>query len=51
MRWWTPPQTLTTNAQGVASMRGFLGTYRLTTGTKTQAFELTRGKNEWVVRV
>lgn len=50
-RWWTPTQTLTTNARGVASMRGFLGTYRLTTGTKTQAFELTRGKNEWVVRV
>jgi GH35 family endo-1,4-beta-xylanase len=50
-QWWTPTQTLTTNAQGTARLRGFLGTYRLTVGAKTQEFELTRGKNEWVVQV
>jgi GH35 family endo-1,4-beta-xylanase len=50
-QWWTPTQTLTTNARGIARLRGYLGTYRLTVGATTQAFELTRGRNEWVVRV
>lgn len=50
-QWWTPTQTLTTNAQGVASLRGFLGTYRLAIDAQTQVFELKRGKNEWVMRL
>jgi endo-1,4-beta-xylanase len=50
-QWWTPTQTLTTNARGTVRLRGYLGTYRLTIGAKTQQFELTRGRNEWVVRV
>ncbi|MCS6919638.1 MAG: endo-1,4-beta-xylanase [Fimbriimonadales bacterium] len=50
-QWWTPRQTLKTNAQGVARFRGFLGAYQLTAGVKTTAFQLRRGKNEVRVRV
>lgn len=50
-QWWTPPQTLTTDSQGVVRFRGYLGAYRITVGTKTQAFELKRGNNEVRVRL
>ncbi|MCX7993271.1 MAG: endo-1,4-beta-xylanase [Fimbriimonadales bacterium] len=50
-QWWTPKQTLTTDAQGKAQFRGFLGAYRVTAGTKTVEFELKSGKNEQQVRL
>lgn len=49
-QWWTPPQTLTTDATGAARFRGFLGTYRVTVGTTVQTFELKRGRNLWLMR-
>ncbi len=45
-QWWTPKQTLTTDAQGVARFRGFLGTYRVSIGEQAQTFELKRGGSE-----
>ncbi len=44
-QWWTPLQTLTTDSQGVARFRGYLGAYRITVDAKTHMFELKRGKN------
>ncbi|MCS7301779.1 MAG: endo-1,4-beta-xylanase [Fimbriimonadales bacterium] len=50
-QWWTPRQTLTTDSQGRAQFRGFLGAYQLSVGGKTVAFQLRRGRNEVQVRL
>jgi zinc protease len=43
-KWWTAPQTLTTDAAGVVKFRGFLGTYSLATGQNRATFDvLTSG--------
>ncbi len=52
---WSTKDTVRTNARGEASLRGFLGDYRVTAsgaaGKRTQNFNLKRGKNEWVIRL
>ncbi len=39
--WWTAPQTLTTDAAGRASFRGFLGTYEAQGGASKVTFEVS----------
>ena len=53
-KWWTRV-TLRTNIRGEASLRGFLGDYRVTaagtTGKRTHKFTLSRGRNAWLIRL
>lgn len=53
-KWWTKTDA-TTNEQGAAKMRGFMGRYRVTIetakGARTQEFELQPGANAWTVKL
>lgn len=53
-KWWSE-ETVRTNARGTATLRAFLGTYKVTAkasvGQRTQEFTLKRGRNEWTIRL
>ncbi len=46
--WWTKPQTLTTDPDGRANVRGFAGRYAVEAGGASGAFDLTPGESQQI---